>query len=119
MLNKDKLNVFIPKDEKMVKFVYDLKKDYRIYFLSNMIDITYDYLFDFLNDFDGGAYSHIEHLKKPDERFFQILINRYNIKVEETVFFDDRIKNVLAAKKLGIQGIEFKSIEDVLNFCKK
>ena len=71
-----------------------------------------------LNDFDGGAYSHIEHQKKPNEEFFLTLINRYNIDVNETIFFDDKIKNVLTARKLGMQAVEFKSINDVLILCK-
>ena len=99
----------------MIELLYELKKKYKIYFLSNMIDITYDCLSDLLNDFDGGAYSHIEHLKKPDEKFFLFLINRYNINIEESIYFDDRMKNIEAAKNLGLKTVLFKSIDDVKN----
>ena len=118
MLDKDTQNIYDPLDEKMVELLYELKQNYHIYFLSNMIDITYNYLKNLLNDFDGGAYSHIEHQKKPNEEFFLTLINRYNIDVNETIFFDDKIKNVLTARKLGMQAVEFKSINDVLILCK-
>ena len=80
-----------------------------------MIDITYDYLKDLLEDFDGGSYSYQEHIKKPDERFFNTLINRYNLNVKETIYFDDRMKNIEAANKIGIKAIKFETIKDVIN----
>jgi len=115
LLNPNKQDVFIPKDEQMISLLYKIKDKYNIYFLSNMIDITYDYLYDLLSDFNGGAYSFIEHKRKPNENFYLKLIDRYNLNPSECVLFDDRLKNVLVARDLGMQAIEFKSIQDVLN----
>ena len=84
-----------------------------------MIDITYDYLYDFLMDFNGGAYSFIEHERKPHKEIYLKLINKYDLNPSESVFFDDRLKNVLSARDLGMQAIEFKSIQDVLNIINK
>ena len=119
LLDMNKQNIFIPKDEKMIRLLYRIKDKYNIYFLSNMIDITYDYLYDFLNDFNGGAYSFIERDRKPNENFYLKLIERYNLNQSECVFFDDRLKNVLVARELGMQAIEFKSIQDVLNIIEE
>ena len=33
---------------------------------------------------------------------------RYNLRPEETVFFDDHIENIIAAREMGIHGILFK-----------
>ena len=115
LLDVNKQDIFIPKDEEMINLLYKIKDKYHIYFLSNMIDITYDYLFDFLSDFNGGVYSFIEHSKKPDKKFYLSLIDKYNLNIEESVFFDDKLNNVLVARELGMQAIEFKSIQDVLN----
>ena len=115
LLDPNKQDIFIPKDEHMISLLYKIKDKYNIYFLSNMIDITYDYLYEFLMDFNGGVYSFIEHERKPHEEFYLKLIERYNLNPSESVFFDDRLRNVLVARKLGMQAIEFKSIQDVLN----
>ena len=115
LLDINKQDIFIPKDEEMISLLYKIKDKYNIYFLSNMIDITYEYLKDLLNDFNGGAYSFIEHSRKPDKKFYLSLIDKYNLKIEESVFFDDKLNNVLVARELGMQAIEFKSIQDVLN----
>lgn len=119
LLDPNNQNIFIPKDEEMISLLYKIKDKYNIYFLSNMIDITYDYLYDFLMDFNGGGYSFIEHERKPHEEFYLKLIDKYNLNTKETVFFDDRLKNVLVARDLGMQGVEFKSIQDVLNIINK
>ena len=86
MLNPKKQDIYDKINQDVVDLLYKLKEKYHIYFLSNMIDITYDYLERILNDFDGGVYSFIEHTKKPDEKIFLTLINRYNLNVKETIY---------------------------------
>lgn len=119
LLDINKQDIFLPKDEQMVELLYKIKNKYNIYFLSNMIDITYEYLNDFLSDFNGGAYSFIENSKKPDKEFYLKLIDKYNLNKEESVFFDDKLNNVLVARELGLKAIEFKSIQDVLNIIEE
>lgn len=113
LLSLDGMPVAMPKKPEMVKLAYALKDKYHIYFLSDMIDITFTYLKDFLADFDGGAYSYQEHVKKPNEAFYQILLQRYNLNPEESFFFDDKPKNIAAAQGLGIQAKVFVDINDV------
>lgn len=115
MLNPKKQDIYDKINQDIVDLLYKLKEKHHIYFLSNMIDITYDYLERILNDFDGGVYSFIEHTKKPDEKIFLTLINRYNLNVIETIYFDDKIRNIEVAGKLGIKAIKFETIEDVIN----
>lgn len=47
-----------------------------------------------------------EHIKKPDERIFKILLERYNLKAEECLFIDDDDTNrsYETANGLGILG---------------
>ena len=42
-------------------------------------------------------------------------VNKYNLIKEETIFFDDKEKNVIAANKVGIKSFVFTSIEDIKN----
>ena len=115
LLNPKKQDIYDKISQDVVDLLYRLKEKHHIYFLSNMIDITYEYLERILNDFDGGVYSFIEHTKKPDEKIFLTLINRYNINAKETIYFDDKIRNIEVASKLGIKAIKFETIEDVIN----
>ena len=93
---------------------------YKMYWLSNMTDVEYENLEEkgIFNLLDGGAYSCIEHLKKPDPKFYQTLLERYRLNPEECVFFDDRKRNLDAGEKLGIRGELVPSITDLATVLK-
>ena len=73
-----------------------------------MANATYDYFknIDFFKLWKGIIISAKEHIKKPDERIFKILLERYNLKAEECLFIDDDDTNrsYETANKLGILG---------------
>ena len=83
-------------------------KGYNIYVLSNMANATYNYFknIDFFKLCKGIIISAQEHIKKPDERIFKILLDGYNLKSEECLFIDDddTNKSYETANKLGILG---------------
>lgn len=57
--------------------------------------------------------SGVEKVMKPDHRIFELALDRFGIKAEETVFIDDNPNNVKAANELGIHGILFQSREQL------
>lgn len=94
---------------------------YKIYFLSNLTEETYNYLndkLDMFDRFDGGVFSWMEHLIKPDEKIYKLLLDRYKLDKDETVFFDDTLKNIKMANKLGINGVQFRTVDDIINVIK-
>lgn len=85
---------------------------YNLYVLSNFHLLAYENVtkrYPFFNYFHGGIISYKENLIKPDEEIYLRLIKRYNIIPEETIFIDDTLENVEAAKVFGINGIVFKN----------
>ena len=69
-----------------------------------------------INDmFDGGIYSYQEHLIKPSYEIYNLVLNRFSLNKEETLFFDDKEKNVIVANGLGIKSFIFTSIIDIKN----
>ena len=90
--------------------------EYKIYALTNWSAETFPIAqekFDFLNWFDGVVVSGTERLRKPFPEFYQILLDRYDVKPEEAVFIDDNFRNVEAGRKLGIDSIHFTSPENL------
>ena len=67
----------------------------------------------FFSWFDGQVISAHERLVKPDPRLFQVLLDRYDLAPEATVFIDDVEANVEAAAALGITAIRFESASDL------
>lgn len=89
---------------------YFKAKGIKRYYLSNFSNEMYrqsEKQLSFIKDFDGGVFSWKEKCMKPQAEIYEILLNRYNIIPERTVFFDDNKENVEAAKKAGIQGVVF------------
>ena len=96
-------------NEDIVRIAKKLKdKGYNIYVLSNMANATYNYFknIDFFKLCNGIIISAQEHIKKPDERIFKLLLERYNLKAEECLFIDDDDTNrsYETSNKLGILG---------------
>ena len=95
-------------------------KNYKLYVLSNMAKATYKYIkeTDFFEFCEGVVISAYENIKKPDEKIFKILLDRYNLNAMECLFIDDddTNKSYITAKKLGILGrrVEPNSKDDII-----
>ena len=44
---------------------------------------------------------------KPEEEIYRLLLDRYQIRPEDAIFYDDRPENVEAARRLGMNGVVF------------
>lgn len=99
------------------EYIKDLRKrGYKLFLLTNITEDSYNYINELINineKFDGGIYSYQEHLIKPDYDIYNLLINRFNLNKDETIFFDDKEKNVKAANEVGIKSYVFTSINDI------
>jgi 2-haloacid dehalogenase len=88
------------------------KSEYKLYALTNWSAETFPIAlqrYEFLNWFDGVVVSGTEKIRKPFPEFYELLLDRYNLKAEEALFIDDNVRNVHAAKQVGIDSIPFKN----------
>ncbi len=115
---KQKINKDIIKIAKKLK-----EKGYNIYVLSNMANFTYEYFKkeEFFSLCSGIVISAYEHLKKPDKKIYELILERYELKAEECLFIDDTEKNYKTANEIGIQGRNIipNSSEDVIKLLKE
>lgn len=79
--------------------------DYELFGLTNWSAETFPYAlenYDFFKIFDGKiVVSGTEKMIKPDPKIWEVVLERYHIKAEESVFIDDNAKNIEVAKALG------------------
>ena len=83
-----------------------------VYALTNMETWTYPdrrERYPFLRWFDGTVVSGFEGVAKPDPRIFKLLLDRFGLAAQTTLFIDDSAKNVAAARDVGMQAVEFES----------
>ncbi|MGL6037311.1 MAG: HAD family hydrolase [Soonwooa sp.] len=92
-----------------VAVLRQLEGKYPLYGLTNWSAETFPYAlenYDFFKLFEGKiVVSGEEKLIKPDPKIFHILLKRYNLKAEESVYIDDNAENIKTAKDLGFETI--------------
>ena len=96
---------------------------YALFGLTNWSDETFPYAlehYDFFQIFGGKiVVSGTEKLIKPDPEIWNVLLNRYQIRAEESVFIDDNAKNIEVAKSLGFITIHITPTTDLEEKLKK
>ncbi|MCF0200863.1 MAG: HAD family phosphatase [Bacteroidales bacterium] len=113
----------IPRER--IEAIEKVKKHYRIFLMSNSNEIHYDlYVRDlqlrfgyreFDELFNKAYFSFDVHLEKPDPRFFELILDHENLNPAETLFIDDTLENIEAARKLGIHTYHISRKELVRN----
>lgn len=88
-------------------------KGYRLFCLSNMSVEYYDYLKDreVFQYFDGQIISALEHTIKPEKEIFEVLMERYDVLPQESIFIDDLDKNIETARQIGFHTVHFTDKE--------
>jgi 2-haloacid dehalogenase len=89
---------------------------FRVIALTNWSSETFPVAlqrFEFLHRFEGIVVSGIEKTRKPFPDIYQLTLDRYGFKAEETLFIDDNQRNIDAAADMGIQTIHFKNPKDL------
>lgn len=84
--------------------------NYKLYALTNWSAETFPYAikhFQFLSWFQGILVSGEEKTRKPYKEFYLKLLEKYDIHMEKAVFIDDNLRNIEAARQIGIKSIHF------------
>ncbi|MBI2597893.1 MAG: HAD family phosphatase [Candidatus Diapherotrites archaeon] len=92
------------------------KKNYKIALLTNQNAEVADFLskrYGLNRLFSEQIVSGKVGIKKPDKAIYSYALNRLKVRPKDTFFIDDSEENVLGARKLGIKGIRFQSVEQV------
>ncbi|PTQ92975.1 putative hydrolase of the HAD superfamily [Mucilaginibacter yixingensis] len=111
------------------ELLLQLKSKYRTFLMSNINDIHYSHIMNYLwhefnmqgNDhlFEKTYYSHLVGKRKPDVAFFQQILDENNLRPEETLFIDDSPQHLLGAQKLGIHTFLMKAPDTLQAFFKR
>lgn len=111
-----------------IKVIEKVKKNYNIFLLSNSNEIHYDlYVRDlqlrfgyteFAELFHQAYFSFDLHLSKPKPEIYEFVMYQEDLNPAETLFIDDKIENIEAAKKLGFQTYQLKKPERIRDIFK-
>ena len=112
--------------EERIKLLDKLKTTYRTFLLSNTNEIHFSAFSSYMKDkfkrdifseaFEKAYVSHKVNMRKPDAEIFEFVVQENSLQKEETLFIDDSIQHIQAAKKVGLHTLfleKGKTIVDV------
>lgn len=110
-------------NDNIINFIENVRKQgYKTYVLSNAPHEIPEYLTQKNLDkyFDGQIISAQEKVSKPNPKIYEILLNRYSLNPEESLFLDDKKENIDTAINCKINGYvfdynDFKTFLDNIN----
>lgn len=107
----------------MVNLLYRLsQKGIKLYVLSNMHRGFTDFLlkdYDFWHLFHGIVFSCDIKMIKPDENIYNYIVDKYALLNDKTIFIDDTEKNLVTAKRRGIEPLLFKEYDKLIEDLNK
>lgn len=109
-------------DQEACALARELKKSYRLFLLSNVNRLHFEYIhkkFNIIKIFDDVILSFMIGAIKPDKAIFEDVIRRAGGDRTKILYIDDREDLIKEACALGIDSIRFESAEKLRNTLKE
>ena len=109
-------SMLVGDETEVVTIMNRLSENYAIWLLSNTnpYHIFEEERFKLFDKIVGGIYSFEAGSRKPESAIYQKALETAGVKAEESLFIDDLIENVDAARSLNFNAIHFKSSGDLI-----
>ena len=98
----------------LINLIKELKKNNRVYILSDNNKAASLYYKKILNNLDGYVFSYEYKTIKKDGKLFDIFLDKYKLDPKDCYFVDDTEENILVANSRGINGILYKQNDEEL-----
>lgn len=114
----------LPLDPAVIKLLKKLKKRYTLSLVSNINIIHHAYIkqmlgpfayHQFISSFDHLFLSYEIGTRKPENTFYQKVLDTLQVTGDTMTFVDDKPENLAAAKDFGITGIQFSLEEKTIH----
>ena len=115
---RQEINSYSAVDEAVVGLIKELRSTYITCLVSNAHSNELRPIlerYDLHELFNEIFISSEVGIAKPDPRIFMHVVEKLQVQPEDCVFIDDNPVNIQAAQEVGMQGIVFKSDEDLRN----
>jgi len=111
------LEMWARDNEAMIEWMRALRAgEYKVGLLSNMHADMVTYVrkkFAWVNEFDFQTFSADVRMVKPEAAIYKYTLRGLGVKAEESLFIDDREGNIEAARAVGMNAIQFESVEQL------
>lgn len=122
--------IFIGMPRPRFDFLLQLRKEYKVFLLSNINNLHEQWIADYMvrehgiadyerTYFDGVYMSHLIRLRKPNTEIYEYVLADAELDPRETIFFDDLEENVAGARLTGIHGIWHEPGREIITHCQE
>ena len=109
-------------NEGIAELIESLKKDFPLFLLSNTNELHFEYIknrFPVIHKFDEWILSYKIGKMKPHSEIYTTALSTAKVNPEEAIFIDDIAEYVVAAQEMGINAVEFRSVEQITKEIKE
>lgn len=114
--------IFFPITE-VIELARNIKKRYRLYLISNINQLHFEYLFEEYHDvfalFEKLILSYQLKSVKPELKIYQALAKAAGTSFADIIYIDDRQDLIVEANKLGINCIQFIDYQQLVGQLNK
>ncbi len=107
--------IYVPRKEMLSLASHLRTRGYKVGLLSNAelaaVDLFYEEGYDTI--FDAAVFSCAEGTRKPEQRIYEIALERLGVLPAEAVLIDDRVEFIQGAQATGMHAIHFATLEQV------
>jgi len=111
------LEMWARDNEAMIEWMRALRAgEYKVGLLSNMHADMVTYVrkrFAWVNEFDFQTFSADVRMVKPEAAIYEYTLRGLGVPAEESLFIDDRKGNIDAARAVGMNAIQFESVDQL------
>lgn len=104
-------------NQEILEIIKKLRRNYKIFLFSNFVSQILNHLLE-INDltryFDEVIVSSDYGVKKPDPKFFDILVKKAGVSKDEIIFIDDLKENVKGGNEYGIKSFLYVSPQQLI-----
>ena len=104
----------------LINLIKELKKNNKVYVLSDNSKEPSNYYKNVLKDMDGYVFSYEYKTMKKDGMLFDIFLEKYNLDPDTCYFIDNTKENIELANSKGMHGILYEeNDEEIINYFKE
>ena len=105
--------LYVVKEVDLLRKIKEKYPNIKIIIATNHVSHIRKFIYDNMEYLDDLLISAEIHKIKPNDDFYYHILDKYNIKPNELLFLDDKIKNANAASNLGIKTIKVDRDMDI------
>lgn len=103
-------------NKSVLNYANNLRKKYPVVLLSKNTKMQFEEAlkrYELVKYFDDVLNTQDWNTTKTNPKAYEILIDKYEVKPEETIYIDDQEANLEAAKKAGLNTIHYKNFKEL------